>query len=54
MTKREPEGHEITGLLQAWREGDGSALEKLTPEVYRELHNAARRCMAGERDGHTL
>ena len=50
----EPKGHEITGLLQAWREGDESALEKLTPEVYRELHNAARRCMAGERDGHTL
>src|SRR5580658_3579140 len=50
----EPIGHEITELLQAWREGDERALEKLTPEVYRELHNAARRCMARERDGHTL
>jgi RNA polymerase sigma factor (TIGR02999 family) len=50
----EPGGHEITELLQAWREGDERALEKLTPEVYRELHNAARRCMARERDGHTL
>jgi RNA polymerase sigma-70 factor, ECF subfamily len=47
-------GHEITELLQAWREGDERALEKLTPEVYRELHHAARRCMARERDGHTL
>jgi RNA polymerase sigma-70 factor, ECF subfamily len=47
-------GHEITKLLQAWRQGDENALEKLTPQVYRELHLAAKRCMARERDGHTL
>jgi len=47
-------GHEITELLQAWRQGDEQALEKLTPQVYRELHRAAQRCMAGEREGHTL
>jgi RNA polymerase sigma-70 factor, ECF subfamily len=47
-------GHEITQLLQAWRQGDERALEKLTPQVYRELHLAARRCMGRERDGHTL
>src|ERR1700690_1103255 len=47
-------GHEITQLLQAWRGGDERALEKLTPQVYRELHQAARRCMRSERDGHTL
>ena len=47
-------GHEITQLLQAWRQGDERALEKLTPQVYRELHRAAKRCMARERDGHTL
>ena len=47
----EPTGHEITELLQAWREGDERALEKLTPEIYRELHNAARRCMGLERGG---
>jgi len=47
-------GHEITQLLQAWRQGDERALDKLTPQVYRELHRAARRCMSGERDGHTL
>src|ERR1700682_2294662 len=46
--------HEITELLQAWRQGDEGALEKLTPQVYRELHRAAKRCMARERDGHTL
>jgi len=52
MTK--PVEHEITELLQAWRQGDEHALEKLTPQVYRELHRAAKRCMKGERDGHTL
>jgi len=47
-------GHEITQLLQAWRQGDEQALEKLTPQVYRELHRAAKGCMARERSGHTL
>ena len=47
-------GHEITELLQAWRQGDEQALEKLTPQVYRELHRAAQRCMVREREGHTL
>ena len=47
-------GHEITQLLQAWRQGDERALDRLTPQVYCELHLAARRCMARERDGHTL
>lgn len=52
MTKQP--GHEITELLQAWRQGDEHALEKLTPQVYRELHRAAKQCMRAERDGHTL
>lgn len=52
MTK--PAGHEITELLRAWRLGDERALEQLTPQVYRELHRAAKQCMRGERDGHTL
>jgi hypothetical protein len=39
----------VTQLLMAWRDGDESALEKLTPIVYEELHQIARRCMAGER-----
>lgn len=46
--------HEITELLQAWNQGDDQALEKLTPLVYEELYRAAKRCMAGERPGHTL
>ena len=45
---------EITQLLQAWRGGNDQALDKLTPQVYRELHQAARRSMSRERDGHTL
>jgi RNA polymerase sigma factor (TIGR02999 family) len=47
-------GHEITELLRAWRHGDEKALEKLTPQVYRELHRAAKRCMKTEPNGHTL
>lgn len=46
--------HEITELLQAWRHGDERALERLTPQVYRELHLAAKRCMRAERLGHSM
>lgn len=45
---------EVTGLLRSWGQGDESALEKLVPLVYDQLHMAARRYMAGERPGHTL
>ena len=47
-------GQEITEMLGAWRSGDERALDKLTPQVYRELHRAAQQCMGKERDGHTL
>jgi len=46
--------HEVTQLLQAWSDGDEGALQKLMPLVYKELHQLARRYMAGERSGHTL
>jgi RNA polymerase sigma factor (TIGR02999 family) len=46
--------HEVTLLLKAWSTGNEEALEKLTPLVYRQLHQIARRYMAGERSGHTL
>lgn len=49
-----PSTHEVTRLLKAWSGGDEEALEKLTPLVYRQLHEIARRYMAGERSGHTL
>ena len=45
---------EITALLQRWGEGDRAALERLTPLVYAELHQLARRAMRGEREDHTL
>src|SRR5262245_29118882 len=45
---------DVTGLLLAWSEGDSSALEQLTPLVYRELHRLARYYMSQERAGHTL
>ena len=48
----EPEG--VTGLLLAWNDGDESALEKLVPVVYQELHRLARRQMQHERPDHTL
>jgi RNA polymerase sigma factor (TIGR02999 family) len=45
---------EITQLLLAWGTGDEAALQRLVPLVHDELHRIARRCMAGERMGHTL
>ena len=44
----------VTVLLHAWIAGDASALERLTPIVYSELHRLAHRQMAGERAGHVL
>src|SRR5215475_12823048 len=49
-----PSQHEITGLLQAWRRGDQSALEQLVPLVEAELHRLAHRYLARERRAHTL
>src|SRR5205085_8385982 len=46
--------HDVTGLLEAWGDGDDKALERLIPIVHGELHRIAARCMAGERIGHSL
>src|SRR6187431_3833045 len=43
-----------TELLRAWSQGDGSALDRLVPLVYAELHRLARRYMRQERPDHTL
>ena len=48
----EPEG--VTRLLLAWNDGNESALEKLVPVVYQELHRLAKRQMQHERPDHTL
>lgn len=43
-----------TELLRAWSQGDGSALDRLVPLLYEELHRLARRYMRQERPDHTL
>src|SRR5262245_61503994 len=45
---------EVTALLTAWAKGTDAAFERLVPVVDAELHRIARRCMAGERAGHSL
>jgi RNA polymerase sigma factor (TIGR02999 family) len=45
---------EVTRLLRAWSSGDESALDRIIPLVYRELHLRAERYMGHEQPGHTL
>jgi RNA polymerase sigma factor (TIGR02999 family) len=49
-----PDRQAVTRLLSAWQSGDAHALELLTPLIYEELRNRARRYMKRERPGHTL
>src|SRR3984893_4537757 len=50
----EPAVGDVSALLRAWSDGNQSALDKLTPIVYEELHRLARRYMKRERPGHSL
>jgi RNA polymerase sigma factor (TIGR02999 family) len=50
----EPATENVSTLLRAWSDGDQTALKKLTPIVYDELHSLARRYMRRERPGHSL
>src|SRR5262245_38056813 len=45
---------DITGLLRAWRAGDGRAFDALLTLVYEELRRVARGQLGRERRGHTL
>jgi len=45
---------ETTELLRAWAQGDGAALQRLTPRVYDELRRIAGHFMQNERQGRTL
>jgi len=45
---------DISVLLNAWKTGDQSALDRLTPLVYDELRRMARRHIQKERPGQTL
>ena len=44
-----PSTNDVTGWLVAWRDGDQTALDKLVPVIYQELHRLARRHMRRER-----
>jgi RNA polymerase sigma-70 factor, ECF subfamily len=48
------ESPDITGLLRAWRSGDASALNRLTPLVYDQLKQLARSYARHEHRGHDL
>lgn len=52
LAQQDPQ--ELTAILQKWSDGDATALDKLTPVVYAELHRIAKRYMGREREGHTL
>jgi RNA polymerase sigma factor (TIGR02999 family) len=45
---------EVTQWLQAWSEGDRTALDKLIPAVYEELRRIAHHYMTRERTDHVL
>src|ERR1700722_7553338 len=45
---------QLSTMLRAWSDGDSSALERLTPIIYEELHRLARQRMLAERPGHLL
>ena len=46
--------HEVTEILDKWRDGDPDAAERLFPLVYDELKQRARYFLSGERLDHTL
>jgi RNA polymerase sigma factor (TIGR02999 family) len=50
----DPQTSETTQLLRAWANGEPSALEQLTPRVYRELRRIAGRFMRQESPGRTI
>ena len=49
-----PDGQDITALLEAWNGGDANALDRLMEIVYPELRRAARQYLAGRRPGDSL
>ncbi|MFN7183949.1 MAG: ECF-type sigma factor [Thermomonas haemolytica] len=45
---------DITVLLDAARDGDRAAMDRVLATLYQELHGMARRQLAGQHHGHTL
>jgi RNA polymerase sigma factor (TIGR02999 family) len=54
MPRAKQQAVEVSQLLLAWSDGDQSALNRLTPIVYQELHRLARWHMRREQPGHSL
>lgn len=46
--------HNVTRLLQEWKDGDATAVDRLFPMVYDELRRQARNYLNRERRNHTL
>ena len=53
-TNPQPDSETVTQLLADWRSGSRAALDRLTPLVYDELRELARKYMGSERPDHTL
>src|ERR1700677_3749778 len=51
---QEQQFSEVSALLRAWSAGDETALARLTPMVYEELHRLAHRQMRREHGERTL
>ncbi len=51
---RSVSSYPVTDLLSRWSGGDAAAGDALVPIVYDELRRIARKCLAGQRSGHTL
>jgi RNA polymerase sigma factor (TIGR02999 family) len=49
-----PPDNQVTPLLHAWAAGDSTALDRLVPLVYGDLHRLAERAMRAQPEGHTL
>jgi RNA polymerase sigma-70 factor (ECF subfamily) len=45
---------QLSALIRAWSDGDRTALDRLTPLIYSELHRMAKHYMRSQRPGHTL
>jgi RNA polymerase sigma factor (TIGR02999 family) len=52
--REKPGASETTQLLLDWADGDGAALDALTPHIYRELRGMAAGLLRREREDHTL
>jgi RNA polymerase sigma factor (TIGR02999 family) len=50
----DPNGHEVTQILQEWNNGGDDARARLMPLVYDELRRLARSYLRRERPDHTL